>query len=450
VLVNCGVGPLSQRGLDEAFGFAVGPWSIRLGEEVTDLKFTEVGGDVLGAVGATVVSHEAANPNAEGGEVIEGVVEEAANAVVGLVGKDLGKGDARAIVDGDMDVLPTGASDTIPAVASDAVAGSYNAAKLFDVHVEEFAWTLALITDDRLCRLQGRELGETVTGQEPANSGLGKAALLGDLEARQTHPAQGQDNGHLGIGGPTGTLIWARTTVLKTLNSVLAIARHPLGHRALAYMEGGRGLLPCKPLIEHGIDHRRSTSRQKACVIMDVHVAVVAEGWALSHTHSLNSPSHEQPPETSQLARDKKDYLQQLAQLKADAVSTNNSGLAAAVSQEITSMGGTDTGGTNVAGDGLGGTDEPTIESITARLVNTTWAWNGGETFTLLPDGRAKWSGTAAATMTWKVVGSSPPKVEGIAQNGNKYKMTLDADLQSGKLIEGTSAVRITARIDAK
>jgi len=141
----------------------------------------------------------------------------------------------------------------------------------------------------------------------------------------------------------------------------------------------------------------------------------------------------------------KKRYLQELQQLEANAVATNNPVLATAVSQEITSMGGTDT----TVGQLDDSTDSP-IEDIKAKLVNTTWAWNGGETFILLPNGKAKWSGADAPTMTWKVVGSSPPVVTGIAHNGAKYRMTLDDDLRSGKLFEGTASVRITARIDPK
>jgi hypothetical protein len=54
-------------------------------------------------------------------------------------------------------------------------------------------------------------------------------------------------------------------------------------------------------LVKHGLDHLGSTPRHKPCVTVDVHVAAVAEGWALTHTHSLNSSPHEQPPETSHL-----------------------------------------------------------------------------------------------------------------------------------------------------
>ncbi|MBN8711821.1 MAG: hypothetical protein J0I10_20795, partial [Verrucomicrobia bacterium] len=48
------------------------------------------------------------------------------------------------------------------------------------------------------------------------------------------------------------------------------------------------------------LDHQGSTAGQKPCVIVDVHVSGGVEVGS-SQTHPLNSPSHEQPPETSHL-----------------------------------------------------------------------------------------------------------------------------------------------------
>ena len=67
--------------------------------------------------------------------------------------------------------------------------------------------------------------------------------------------------------------------------------------RGLPWPGMTRNSRTCKPLVNHGVNHRRSTSRQKACVI----AAVVLAGIGFAQLHSLNSPSHEQPPETSHL-----------------------------------------------------------------------------------------------------------------------------------------------------
>jgi hypothetical protein len=142
----------------------------------------------------------------------------------------------------------------------------------------------------------------------------------------------------------------------------------------------------------------------------------------------------------------KRRYLQALEKLKADAVVANDSELVSAVSKEIAAMGGNDTGPTDAASD-LDGTEAPTIESLTARLTNTTWAWFNDQTLTFLRDGMAKWSDIGAATFTWSVVGASPPTIEGKSGDGTAYKMVLDANLRAGQIFQGTLPVRATARI---
>jgi len=173
-------------------------------------------------------------------------IEEAANAVMGFVWKDLSKGDAGGIVDGNMDILVASAPGLIAAVPGDAVAGLYDASQFLDVHVEELARVLALIAYDGLGWLQGREPGEAVTGQQSGYGGLGEAALTGDLEARHAQLSEFQDDSDLGIGGLTGTEGRPGAAIPKTLNTLAAIEPNPLGSRALAYMEGGRGLLPLR------------------------------------------------------------------------------------------------------------------------------------------------------------------------------------------------------------
>jgi hypothetical protein len=139
-------------------------------------------------------------------------------------------------------------------------------------------------------------------------------------------------------------------------------------------------------------------------------------------------------------------YLQELQKLKADAVVENNSELVDAVTKEIASLGGTDTGSADAGAD-LDGTEGPTIESLTARLTNTTWAWFNDQTITFLRNGMAKWSNIAAATFTWSVVSASPPTIQGKSGDGTAYKMVLDANLRTGQIFQGTLPERTTARI---
>lgn len=71
----------------------------------------------------------------------------------------LGVGDARGIVDADMDVLPANAAVVALAVegAGDAVAHAIELAELDD-DVDELAWVLALVAANQLGRLQGAHL----------------------------------------------------------------------------------------------------------------------------------------------------------------------------------------------------------------------------------------------------------------------------------------------------
>jgi hypothetical protein len=141
------------------------------------------------------------------------------------------------------------------------------------------------------------------------------------------------------------------------------------------------------------------------------------------------------------LARDKQQYLQVLQQLRATAQTTNDSVLAQAVSAEIQSLGATDT-----SAPSLDATDDTPLASLTAKLVNTAWVWDADQYVILLPDGKARWSHSHVATMTWRVIGSSPPKIEGIDFEGKKYRMILDDSLTTGKLFSGTLPMRLTAR----
>src|SRR6187399_968347 len=76
------------------------------------------------------------------------------------------KGDARGVVDADMDELPAGAFTSgpcvalPPAVAGDAVADLVEAAELLDVDVGELARVLAFVASHRLGRLEVPEAAQ--------------------------------------------------------------------------------------------------------------------------------------------------------------------------------------------------------------------------------------------------------------------------------------------------
>ena len=77
-------------------------------------------------------------------------MEESDGAAGGLIGEDLGEGQTRVIVDGNVEELPTGAADMIVLrIARDAVARADDAGEFLDVEVNELAWAGALVALDR-------------------------------------------------------------------------------------------------------------------------------------------------------------------------------------------------------------------------------------------------------------------------------------------------------------
>src|SRR5919198_1042597 len=150
-VVGVSVGPFAQRGLDEAFSLAVGLGRIGPGADVLEGVTATGVAEGEGFVAGAVVGHDALDANAEAGIVSKGSQQEGDGAVFRLVGPDLGEGDARGIVDRDVDELPadTAAVALAGAIASDAVADPFEAAKLLDVDVEELAGFLAFVASYR-------------------------------------------------------------------------------------------------------------------------------------------------------------------------------------------------------------------------------------------------------------------------------------------------------------
>src|SRR5262245_32002161 len=85
--------PFSQRGLDEAFGFAVGLGGVRLNPDVLDSELFASAGEGFGEVAATIVSHDAFDGNAKAPEVGDGGDQERDGAFFFWSGKN----SARAI-----------------------------------------------------------------------------------------------------------------------------------------------------------------------------------------------------------------------------------------------------------------------------------------------------------------------------------------------------------------
>ena len=107
MLIGPGVGPLAQRGLDEALGLAVGFRRIGLGAYVLETEPLAQPAESKGLVARAVVGHDALDLDAEAFVVGKSSLEECGGAASPLTVHHLGESDTGVVIDGDMDELPT-------------------------------------------------------------------------------------------------------------------------------------------------------------------------------------------------------------------------------------------------------------------------------------------------------------------------------------------------------
>ena len=122
-MVRPSVGPLTQAGLDEALGLAIGARRIGSRVVMTEAELGTGRGKVVTAVSLAVVGVDTLDAHAEAGVVGHRRAQEHDAAVRVLGRQDLGIGDARGVIDRDVQVIPAdvGASAMPLSVAGDAM-----------------------------------------------------------------------------------------------------------------------------------------------------------------------------------------------------------------------------------------------------------------------------------------------------------------------------------------
>ena len=101
-----GLGPFPQARLDEAFDLAVGLGGLRLGAQMLDLEPAQSLGVPAGSEARSVVGHDAVDRDAMILEETQGVEQKAQAGGALLVWQDLRVGEARVVVDRQMQVFP--------------------------------------------------------------------------------------------------------------------------------------------------------------------------------------------------------------------------------------------------------------------------------------------------------------------------------------------------------
>ena len=84
-----GIGPFSQRGLDEAFGLAVGSWREGPDIAMAEAEFAAARIEGLRTVAPAVVGEYAPDGDAESTVVVDGGGEESGSRVASLIGVEL-------------------------------------------------------------------------------------------------------------------------------------------------------------------------------------------------------------------------------------------------------------------------------------------------------------------------------------------------------------------------
>jgi hypothetical protein len=134
--------------------------------------------------------------DAELGEVGDGGLEENDGALLALVGHDLDEGDARGVVNADVDKLPADAVVTVNETRrapGDAMSHRADASEFLDIEVDQFAGMLALVAPYRPGWLQGRDPVEAEPSQDAADGRRRHGDLGGDLLGRVALSSQSLD-----------------------------------------------------------------------------------------------------------------------------------------------------------------------------------------------------------------------------------------------------------------
>jgi hypothetical protein len=150
-----------------------------------------------------------------GAEPGQRVVQEAGRAFLALVGQQRCEGQARGVVDGDMQVFPAGATlaALAGAIAGDAMSDAVDPTELFDVQVQQLARVLALVANDRRLGVQRPQPAEAEPAQFQPHRRDRQSEAPGDNWTAEPLATQSLDGGG-GLGRQAvGAVKWPGAAV---------------------------------------------------------------------------------------------------------------------------------------------------------------------------------------------------------------------------------------------
>lgn len=144
-LVAAGVSPFACDGLYEAFGLSVSLRPVGPGKLMFDTELGAGGREGIGAIADAAIGEDTLDGDAVEGVEADGLLQGSDDAGDFFVGQDAGVGQARVIIDGDVQSFDAGAFVAVGPVAGAANARPRKASQLLDVHVEQFPGMLPLV-----------------------------------------------------------------------------------------------------------------------------------------------------------------------------------------------------------------------------------------------------------------------------------------------------------------
>src|SRR5205814_1710614 len=153
----------------------------------------------------------------------------------GFIGEDFGVGDARAVIDADVDVLPPDAARLAPAIAGDPMPDVLDPAQLFDVQMQHLPRPRPFVADKDGALRQRLEAREVQLRQRARDRGRAHLNDLRDLGPRPPELPQPLDFHHHRRGNRTGRAPGPAGAIMEFIPRR---ANDPLPRRPIAHAKG--------------------------------------------------------------------------------------------------------------------------------------------------------------------------------------------------------------------
>jgi len=171
--------------LNKALRLAVGPWSVRFRPFVFDAQPLAELGEAMSDVARPVVAEDSLDVDPLLSKPMHCALQEGRCAGGSLIREDLGVGESRPIVNGDMDELPAGPTTALAIVASDAMSDPLDAPEFLDVEVHQLTRATPLVASQRLRRRQLRQSPQTQASKPPRHRRARQLQSVRDLGAAE-------------------------------------------------------------------------------------------------------------------------------------------------------------------------------------------------------------------------------------------------------------------------